>query len=175
MTDQTIPAERSGQPLFDLFLVSILILFLELACIRWFPAHVLLLTFFTNVVLLACFLGISIGCLASSHRRNYLAWTPLLLTIALGTAHLVAFARERLEMKVDVGGQSSNPQMVFFGAEYEAVDAADFVVPIEVVLGFFFVIIALVMVGPGQELGRALNRTPDRVRAYTVNILGSLV
>ena len=38
----------------DLFLVSFLVLFLELACIRWFPAHVLFLTFFTNTVLLAC-------------------------------------------------------------------------------------------------------------------------
>ena len=49
----------------DLFLISLLILFLELACIRWFPAHVLFLTFFTNTVLLACFLGMSLGCLAS--------------------------------------------------------------------------------------------------------------
>jgi hypothetical protein len=33
----------------DLFIASVLVLFLELACIRWFPAHVLFLTFFTNV------------------------------------------------------------------------------------------------------------------------------
>jgi hypothetical protein len=43
---------------FDLFLISVIILFLELAAIRWFPAHVLYLTFFTNVVLLASFMGI---------------------------------------------------------------------------------------------------------------------
>ena len=47
----------------DLFVVSFLVLFLEVAAIRWFPAHVLFLTFFTNTVLLACFLGMSIGCL----------------------------------------------------------------------------------------------------------------
>jgi hypothetical protein len=46
---------------FELFLISVLILFLELAGIRWFPAHALHLTFFTNVVLLACFLGMSVG------------------------------------------------------------------------------------------------------------------
>src|SRR5689334_16542709 len=56
----------------DLFLISVLILFFELACIRWFPAHVLYLTFFTNTVLLACFLGMSLGCLAANHPRNYL-------------------------------------------------------------------------------------------------------
>ncbi len=63
----------------DLFIASVLVLFLELACIRWFPAHVLFLTFFTNVMLLAAFLGISVGCLAASRRRSYLAWTPALL------------------------------------------------------------------------------------------------
>jgi hypothetical protein len=31
---------------FQLFLISFVILFLELAAIRWFPAHVLYLTFF---------------------------------------------------------------------------------------------------------------------------------
>jgi len=40
-----------------LFAVSLLVLFLELAAIRWFPAQVLFLTFFTNTVLLACFLA----------------------------------------------------------------------------------------------------------------------
>ena len=43
------------RPAFDLFLISWLVLFLELACIRWFPSHVLFLTFFVNLVLLACF------------------------------------------------------------------------------------------------------------------------
>ena len=53
------------RPAFDLFLVSWLVLFLELACIRWFPSHVLFLTFFTNTVLLACFVGMSVGCLVA--------------------------------------------------------------------------------------------------------------
>src|SRR5438445_491394 len=71
---------------FELFLISLIILFLELAGIRWFPAHVLYLTFFTNVVLLACFLGMSVGCLAANQRRNYLTWTPVLLVVALAVA-----------------------------------------------------------------------------------------
>ena len=41
----------------DLFLVSFLILFMELACIRWFGSMVVYLTFFTNTALLAAFLG----------------------------------------------------------------------------------------------------------------------
>jgi hypothetical protein len=42
-------------PRRDLFLVSFLILFFELAAIRWFAATVVFLTFFTNIVLLAAF------------------------------------------------------------------------------------------------------------------------
>src|SRR3989440_11654563 len=92
---------------FELVLVSLLILFLELAAIRWFPAHVLYLTFFTNVVLLASFLGMSVGCLAASHPRNYLKWTPLLLIVALAAALAVEISSGSFVKFVDVGNQPS--------------------------------------------------------------------
>jgi len=156
----------------DLFMVSFLVLFLELAAIRWFPANVLFLTFFTNTVLLACFLGMSIGCLAAERPRNYLSGTPVLLAIALGAAHLVEWSRTHLG-GVEIGSVVS-PQLVFFGAEYQARDPSKFVVPIEVVAGVLFALIALAMLGPGQVLGRALARVPNRLEAYTINIGGSL-
>lgn len=157
----------------DLFVISLLTLFLELACIRWFPSHVLFLTFFTNTVLLACMLGISVGCLAAGRKQNFLAWTPLVLIVGLGSAHLVEWQRRMLNSVIDVGNQSS-PQMVFFGVEYQARDISSFVIPIEVLCGYFFLVIALVMVGPGQQLGRSLARLPDRLEGYTIDILGSL-
>src|SRR5436305_9623661 len=107
----------------DLFLISVLILFLELACIRWFPAHVLFLTFFTNTVLLACFVGMSVGCLAARSRRNYLTWTPLLLVVALLAGLGVEWLRVWLQSRVDVGGQAS-PQFVYFGTESSSHDVA---------------------------------------------------
>src|SRR5206468_5754310 len=115
-------SRRANQPMMarqarvDLFLISLLILFLELSCIRWFPAHVLFLTFFTNTMLLACFLGMSVGCLAAGRRRDYLVWTPLLLAVALALALLVDAERRRLDSVVDVGHQAS-PQLVFFGVD----------------------------------------------------------
>src|SRR5260370_23942465 len=91
-----------------LFLVSWLILFLELACIRWFPAHVLFLTFFTNTVLLACFLGMSIGCLAAGQKRNWLTATPVLLGLAMAAAHGIEYmASKNSDGIVDVGNQTS--------------------------------------------------------------------
>jgi spermidine synthase len=158
----------------ELFLISLIILFLELACIRWFPAHVLFLTFFTNTVLLACFLGMSVGCLAASRKWNFLNWTPFLLVAAMTGAHAVEHLRTQVEKLVSVGNVVT-PQLVFFGTEYVAPDPARFFIPVEVLGGFFFLILALALVGPGQELGRAFNRVPNRVQAYSLNILGSMV
>ena len=71
----------------DLFLISFLILFLELAAIRWFGSMVVFLTFFTNIVLLASFLGMSVGCLAASRRENLVDRAiPLLAAGAQGGA-----------------------------------------------------------------------------------------
>src|SRR5262249_27699887 len=108
------------------------------------------------------------------HKKNYLAWTPALLALTVVTAYLVEeMMAQGGRQYVDVGGQD-RPQLVFFGAEHFAHDLARFRIPIEGVARFFFVIIALTLVGPGQELGRALNLIPNRVRAYTLNILGSV-
>ncbi|OWK35676.1 hypothetical protein FRUB_08239 [Fimbriiglobus ruber] len=158
----------------DLFLISGLILFLELACIRWFPAHVLFLTFFTNTVLLACFVGMSVGCLTARSDRRHLQQMPVWLFVALAAGILLNLYRSRLEHIVDVASQSQ-PDVVFFGAEANVQQAPEFVVPVELVAGLMFVLIAAVMVGPGQEMGRAFNRVPGRIAAYAYNIAGSLV
>jgi len=174
-----LPKNKSGlssrsRDGFELFLISLIILFLELACIRWFPAHVLYLTFFTNVVLLASFLGMSVGCLAASRGRNYLTWTPLLLVIALAAAHVVEISSGSFMKFVDVGNQGS-PQQIYFGTEYHSQDLSRYAIPVEALCGFFFIVIALTFLGPGQELGRALKGWPNRVQAYTLNIAGSIV
>jgi SAM-dependent methyltransferase len=178
MPADTAPVAPSSNPrraARELFLISALILFLELACIRWFPAHILFLTFFTNTVLLACFLGMSLGCLAAGHKRNYLAATPAWLALAVAAAHAVEHQMSGARAPVSLGDQTASPQEVFFGAGPGSADVAGFVLPLEVVGGFFFLVIALAMVGPGQVLGRTLGRVPNRVRAYTLNILGSVV
>ncbi|PWT83756.1 MAG: hypothetical protein C5B57_06290, partial [Blastocatellia bacterium] len=157
-------------PYARLFAVSFLLLFFELACIRWFGSTVVFLTFFTNIVLLATFLGMSVGCLAATSRREWsLAVVPLLLlAIVLAYGTLWGYNYFGAVM-IDVGGQGS-PQQVYFGTEYRARDIAAFVVPIELLAGTFFVLIALVFVGVGQLLGRAFAAAPDHLLGYTSNI-----
>jgi len=166
-------ASNSWADRIDLFIVSWVILFLELACIRWFPSHVLFLTFFTNIVLLACFVGMSIGCLAARSKRNWLVWTPGLLLLALLAGQGVEYLWHHHGLVPDVGQRT--PEVVFFGAERHQADVAKFFIPVELLGGFFFVLLTLIFIGPGQELGRALERVPNRIQAYTVNIFGSVI
>src|SRR5947199_9555363 len=78
-----------------LFLSSFLVLFLEIALIRWMPAYVRLLAYFSNFILLATFLGCGIGCMLARTRRNLFALFPLLQLLVV-----VAVDRLRLEVAV---------------------------------------------------------------------------
>src|SRR5262249_49322622 len=122
--EKRTPAERAwiGKPTWDLFIISFIILFFELTCIRWLGSTVIFLAFFTNIVLMACLLGMSVGCLAASRKQDFMKWViPLALwTVALAFGTFV-FYKVYGRVLIDVGGQGS-PQQVFFGTEYHAKD-----------------------------------------------------
>jgi spermidine synthase len=171
----TVDRFRVRQLGFNLFLVGFLVLFFELACIRWFSAYVIFLQYFTNVPLIACFLGMSCGCLAAHWRLNLLTWFPLvaLASVMAGLAIFIVY-HFWTGFAVEVGHQAS-PQEVFFGTEHRNPDLAKFAVPIELIVAVFFILIALMFVGFGQVLGRAIDAYRNRILAYSLNIAGSLV
>jgi hypothetical protein len=162
-------------PRRELFLVSFLILFFELAAIRWFAATVVFLTFFTNLVLLASFLGMSLGLLTARQPRN-LAQTVLplaMLACAAAIATHLAYAQWS-GVTVSLGDQQSSPRLIYFGAEYRPADPSRWIVPMWAVGGAFFALIAAAFVGLGQVMGRAFNAVPSRVAAYSLDVAGSL-
>src|SRR5260221_9156912 len=106
----------------NLFLTGFLVLFLELASIRWFGATVIFLQFFTNVVLLACFLGMSCGCMAARQKRDWLDYFPILALGTVFSALAVMTIYFRWSgLAIDVGHQAS-PQEIFFGTEFRNPD-----------------------------------------------------
>lgn len=157
-----------------LFVTSGLLLFLELVCIRWFPAQVLYLSFFTNTVLLASFLGMSIGCLLAGSRRNFAPLLPFALAVAMIAARAFEMAPDEVKERLLHVGSHDSSQMVHFGTEEGKDGSGGIRIPIEAVGSFFFVLVALIMIGPAQEMGRSLARVGDRVVAYSINIAGNL-
>ncbi|MFH0801542.1 MAG: hypothetical protein V2A78_04035 [bacterium] len=157
---------RSFIQFLDLVLVSFLILFLELACIRWFPSYLRLLSFFTNFILLACFLGMSIGCLIADRKEDFFAWSgPLLLT-----ACFIVWCFKALGLTTTMGTQLFKDE-IFFGAEILETQR---IVPLELIVVVFFLLLSLAFVGLGQKLGRELKKHPPLI-AYSFNIGGSLI
>src|ERR1700722_13541089 len=99
-------ASNPWRDFVNLFIISFLVLFFELACIRWFGSMVIFLTFFTNIVLMACFLGMSVGCLAASNERNLIDRViPLALwTVISAGLILASYSVFSERILVDVGG-----------------------------------------------------------------------
>jgi hypothetical protein len=61
--------------------LSFLMLFLELALIRWTAANNVHLAYLTNFVLMASFLGIGIGFLRANTGRDLFPWSPVALAL----------------------------------------------------------------------------------------------
>jgi SAM-dependent methyltransferase len=63
----------------QLILASFLMLFIELALIRWTGSNILYFSYFSNFILLGSFLGIGIGFLRTASTNNLFAWSPICL------------------------------------------------------------------------------------------------
>ena len=88
MTQATAPAPAaaparpapSAGPTAQLFLISVLGLFLELLLIRWVSTEIRIFAYLQNTVLVVCFLGLGMGCWDS--RRKPFALRDVLLPLA---------------------------------------------------------------------------------------------
>ncbi len=142
-----------------LFLSSFLVLFLEIALIRWLPAYIRLLAYFSNFILLATFLGGGLGCLMAARRRDLMAWFPAAILL------LVAVV-DRLRLEIVVPSTTS----IYFTSGTAAP-----VVTVEstLLLPLLFVMVAALFVTIAQRMGRELAAWPP-LTAYTINLLGSL-
>src|SRR2546428_3821591 len=97
-------AARAQPQRVRLLALSFLMLFVELALIRWTGSNILYLSYFSNYILLASFLGIGLGFLRSNARRDLF---PL---AAIGLLGLVAFVR-LFPVEIDRSGT----ELIFFG------------------------------------------------------------
>src|SRR4026207_2178954 len=141
------------------FLASFLVLFLEIALIRWMPAYIRLLSYFSNFILLASFLGIGLGCLLAPARVGLFTWFPLLQAIVIASVNYF-----RLEVSVAASGS------IYFTS-----GTASKVVLVEstMLLPLLFVVVAALFTTLAQRMGREMATLPP-LRGYTINLLGSL-
>src|SRR5438270_9471479 len=146
----------------QLFLTSFLGLYAELLCIRWMPAHVRFLSYFTNFILLASFLGLGVGILSARSQRKLPLGPrtfPLLLLFAA-----ILIAATRFELKIGSAG------VLYYGAGESGTAPPENAL----VLPAAFLLVSLLFVCIGRPLGVLLGQVTPPLRAYAFDIGGSL-
>lgn len=156
-TDERLHLASKRKISVQLFLTSFFILFFELACIRWVPAHVRYLSYFMNFILLATFLGMGVGILLARRPR---LWLPPFPVLWFGLAYLVA--QNNFEFKIP------STQVLYYGATEGMIRAENFLI-----LPLIFITVAATILPAGRSLGKLLTALPP-LQAYAVDILGSL-
>src|SRR5690348_12278077 len=110
-----------------LVLLSFLMLFVELALIRWMGANIIYLSYFSNFVLLGSFLGIGLGFLRGTRSPGWFAWAPVALALLVAAVLFFPVEIDR-----------SSEELIFFGSEPSGP-------PIWIVLPVIFLAVAAVM------------------------------
>jgi SAM-dependent methyltransferase len=149
-------------PRWRIALLSFIILSLELALIRQIPAEVRVISYFTNLVLMASFFGLGLGCILQ--ERGSLRW---LLPGGLGLVFVFILVGRGL-----VVYEASNT--VHFWLGNERLPGQALRLPLLPAALAAFVSSALPFVALGQALARAMDRHP-RLVAYGWDIAGSLL
>jgi hypothetical protein len=139
-----------------LVFASFLMLFTELALIRWIGANNVFVAEATNLVLIASFLGIGIGFLNGRGGRDYLRWTPLTLFVLVGFVLLFPAILHNPGGPTPFVGALGMPAL----PEWLSLTVA-------------FVLTVAVMAGFGQAVARVFVGFRP-LSAYRLDILGSI-
>lgn len=140
-----------------LVLAASLMLFTELALIRWLGSNVVHLSYFSNFVLLGSFLGIGAGFLIA--RKSWSIWPfslPLLTLLTIGVI--------RYPMSI----QREGGEMLYFTALELGGPPAWLALPV------IFGLVAVILAGPAELVGRCFAKLPA-LKAYRWDLIGSFI
>ncbi len=136
--------------------LSMLMLFVELALIRWTAANNVHLANITNFVLLASFLGIGVGFLLAGSSRNLFRLAPLSLVVLVAFVLIFPVKLVMLRGPHEFQGLSGHAPLSQW-----------------VSLPVIFVLVVVVMAGLGQAMARTFAQFKP-LDAYRFDIIGSV-
>src|SRR6266404_1484513 len=153
----------------EVFFISALILYLELLLIRWIGTEIRIFAYLGNLILIMCFFGVGLGCYRAAKPVQPVLMAAILLLLATLVAnpfHIpeldfskVSFLLSRFEDSVVAEDVHAAGLGFMAGGLF---------------IGVLICLVTLTFAPLGQILGRAMQRAPHIIRAYSVNIAGSL-
>jgi SAM-dependent methyltransferase len=174
--------ERQGQatalgrhPYMTLFLVSLVVLFIEVMFIRYASSQIRIFAFYKNIPLVSCFLGLGLGCFLRRGAPRHVLW------FLLWMVPLAAFLSQGalvVDNTISLWGATASSEFIL-GDNLVAEENTDRLskLAIQISIGSFcsatLAAIAALFCLLGRLLGSAFEEVP-RIPGYTTNILGSL-
>ncbi len=164
MKHSSTTLRRAG---LEIAAASFVVLFQELALIRWLPAQVRVIAYFPNLILISSFLGLGIGALRGRKKSMLWLW-PLLLALVVG----VAIGLSRIAFTAD--SVSEHLWLLYYDLGPDALVIDGIRLPIILL----FVLSASSFVPLGQFVGERLDRfrrESSSLWGYSLDLFGSLL
>ena len=170
LSAETNPSAARGENRragLELLLLSAAVLFLELAIIRWGGARVRVLAYFPNLLLIAAFLGLGLGCLRAGGRSLGAWWMPSLAGLALAFTALgrIVFTQKSTEEHL---------WLLYYDLPKDALVIHNVWAPVLLCFG----LTAACFIAPGQMIATRLKAFQARrlaLRGYGWDLAGSFV
>ncbi|MFC1852183.1 spermidine synthase [candidate division CSSED10-310 bacterium] len=154
------PAMGQRKKIIELFLISFLGLYLEMLVIRWLSANVRIMAYYTNVVLITSFLGLSLGALRARMKITTFYLFPYIVLLLIVSA---CFFGEYHIVKPEQAEEFWSSLVLHSSSLH-----LYYVLLIVTVLNIF------TFIPIGQLTGRLLAELPP-ILGYSVNISGSII
>jgi hypothetical protein len=142
---------------------SALLLYFEVALIRFVPAHVQVASYFINLILIASFLGMGIGLIIQARGMKPLAGFIPALVLLLGVSQYFSNVVVHAPISGDEYMYTTRLNLSPSSQEWGMVP----------VVSIIFILCALVFVPLGSAIGQYFEKFPPLV-AYSINVFGSL-
>jgi spermidine synthase len=162
-------AQQDQRRVWRLLLASFLVLFAELAFIRWIAVEVRIFAYFKNLALLLCFLGFGTGC---AMVRKPVRWN-LAVAALFGLLLMVRFPWRRGQTLENLSQNLGAAADMSIWDTHPSVSLATFAAAASL-SAVLFLLVVWVFVPLGQEVGRQMNLTPKPLTAYSLNLAASL-
>jgi len=143
-------------------IISFFILTLELTFIRQIPAEVRSISYFTNLILMASFFGLGLGCILSRGRRLL-----FLLPVGLFLMAVFIFIARGIVIYEEA-------KTVHYWLQYSNISGQALRLPLFAAAAIVFILSAVPFVALGQNLASTMDKFP-RLTAYSWDIAGSLL
>ena len=161
--------EESKRSTWRLLVASFLVLFAELAFIRWIAVEVRIFAYFKNLALLLCFLGFGLGCALVRKPNRWSAAVTSLFGLLLVIrwpwyqGDVLEGLSQNLGAAADMSIWDTRTKLNVAGFAFAAALSA-----------LLFLLLVWVFVPLGQEVGRQINLARKPLTAYSLNLAASL-